>query len=233
MSLVTPNPNKQSPTNQALNAEQVANWLSQNSDFFIGRENILASMQLNHNCGDSAESLLLYQLKLLRQELNQHKQNHEQLLNTARDNEKRLKRIERLLVKLLEAENTEELVTLLKEELEQNFNLPYLRVWSHSKIENLPKATEEQQQAQLALLANKSSINLQLDTKKATLFGLDELQQGSAIVCRLSHSNHLGLLVIAHPSSNHFRQQDTLFVEYLGAIVSALIHRHQPKNQAF
>jgi len=185
---------------------------------------------LNHNCGDSAESLLLYQLKLLRQELNQHKQNHEQLLNNARDNEKRLKRIERLLVNLLEAENTEELVTLLKEELQQNFNLPYLRVWSHSEIEQLPKATEEEQQAQLALLANKSSVNLQLDTKKAVLFGLDELQQGSAIICRLSHSNHLGLLVIAHPSSNHFRQQDTLFIEYLGAIVSALIYRHQPKD---
>lgn len=229
MNAATPKPKKKSNKTPALSAEQVANWLSENNDFFLERTSLLASMQLEHACGDSAESLLLYQLKLLRQELSQHKQNHEQLLNNARENEKRLKRIERLLVKLLEAENTEELITLLKEELAQNFSLPYLKVWSHSAIENLPQATAEQQQAQLALLANKSSASLQLDIKKTALFGLEELQQGSAIICRLSHSNHLGLLVIAHPSSNYFRQQDTLFVEYLGAIVSSLIHRHQLK----
>ncbi|GLR64136.1 DUF484 family protein [Marinospirillum insulare] len=230
MSLVTSNPNKQLPSTQELSAEQVANWLSNNSDFFIGRESILAKMQLEHDCGESTESLLLYQLKLLRQELNQHKQNHEQLLNNARDNEKRLKRIERLLVKLLEAENTEELITLLNEELEQNFNLPFLRVWSHSSLEQLPRATEDQQEKQLALLDNKSSVSLQLTSSVAALLGLDELQEGSAIICRLSHSNHLGLLVIAHPSSKHFRQQDTLFIEYLGAILSSLLHRHQPKS---
>lgn len=210
-----------------LNAEQVAAWLGKNPQFFIGKESLLASLQLEHDCGESVESLLLYQMKILREELNQHKQNHEQLLNNARDNERRLKRIERLLVKLLEAESTEELVTLLKEELQQSFSLPYLVVWSHTAIDNLPRASKEQEQQQLALLTNKSSANLQLDESKATLLGLDELQQGSAIVCRLSHSNHLGMLVIAHPSSNHFRQQDTLFVEYLGAIVSSLIHRHQ------
>jgi len=33
MSLVTSNPNKQSPTTQELSAEQVANWLSQNNNF--------------------------------------------------------------------------------------------------------------------------------------------------------------------------------------------------------
>lgn len=215
-------------TLEQISAEQVAAWLSKNTNFFIGREQLLTSLELEHDCG-SSESLLLYQIKTLRAALNQQKHDHEQLLNNARDNEKRLKRIERLLVKLLEAESTEELVALLKEELQQHFALPHLVIWSHNKINSLPEASEQQQQQQLALLAKKPSANLQLDAAKATLLGLNDLQQGSAIVCRLSHTNHLGLLVLAHPSSNHFRQQDTLFVEYLATIVSSLIHRHQAK----
>lgn len=230
MNSATNNPktNKLTASTEQLNAEQVATWLTNHKDFFIGRENILASLQLEHECGD-VESLMLYQLKILREELYQHKQNHELLLSNARDNEKRLKRIERLLVTLLEAENTKELVTLLEEELEQNFALPHLAIWSHSDLDHLPKASQEQEEQQLVLLADKPSANLQLDTEKATLLGLDKLQQGSAIICRLNHTHHLGVLVLAHPSSNHFRQQDTLFIEYLGAIISSLLHRHQSK----
>ncbi len=211
---------------EELNAEQVAAWLVKHNDFFIGREKLLTSLELGHDCGDS-ESLLLYQLKALREELYQQQQKHEKLLNNARDNEVRLKRIEQLVIKLLEADNTEELVDFLQEELEESFALPHLAIWSHSYKGLLPKASEEQKQQQLALLANRPSANLQLNAEKATLLGLDDLQQGSAIICRLKHSEHLGLLVIAHPSNHHFRQQDTLFVEYLGSIVSSLLNRHQ------
>lgn len=228
MSSVISNPTTSNlSTSQAvISAENVAAWLSNNPAFFIGRENLLASLELDHACGDS-ESLLLYQLKIMREELKQHKKNHEQLLSNARDNEKRLKRIERLLVKLLAAENLDELISLLEEELQHNFALPHLVIWNHSSIGNLPKASKAQEEQQLALLANKLSANLQLDADKATLLGLEELKQGSAIICRLNHTQHLGLLVLAHPSSQHFRQQDTLFIEYLAAILSSLVQRHQ------
>ncbi len=216
---------------EQISAEQVAAWLNQNRQFFIGRENLLASLELEHNCGDS-ESLLLHQIKTLRAALHQQQQDHEQLLNNARDNEKRLKRIENLLVKLLETESTEALVALLKEELQHNFALPYLVIWSHSHIQGLPEANPKQQQQQLALLTKKRSTNLQLNATKAALLGLNNLQQGSAIVCHLNPNQPLGLLVLAHPSANYFHQQDTLFVEYLATIVSSLIQRHQPKAQA-
>lgn len=226
MSLITPSATSaESLATEQINAEQVATWLSRNSDFFIGRTSLLASLELEHSCGDS-ESLLLYQLKLLREELHQHQQKHERLLNNARDNEIRLKRIEQLLVKLLAAENTAELISFLQEELQQNFAIPFLAVWGHSN-NDLPRVSEEHQWQQLALLNNKSSVNLQLDENKARLLGLDNLQQGSAIICHLRSTDSLGILVLAHPSSNHFRQQDTLFVEYLGTIISSLVCRHQ------
>lgn len=215
----------QAITQEQLNADQIAAWLSQNKDFFIGRESLLASLELEHDCGDS-ESLLLYQIKLLRETLKQQQQQHALLLKNACDNEQRLKLIEQLVVKLLKAENTQELRCFLQEALERSFAIPFLVIWSPNHVD-LPQASQEQYQKQLQLLANKPSVNLQLDSSTAALLGLNDLQQGSAIVCRLNHANPSGLLVIAHPSSNHFRQQDTLFVEYLGSIVSSLLYRHQ------
>jgi uncharacterized protein len=207
-----------------LKPEQVEHWLQQHPDFFIGREDLLCNMQLQHECGD-AESLLLYQLQLQRQRLQDQQQRYQQLLHNARDNEKRLKRVERLLVHLVEATNTEELVTLLRENLQQHFDIPRLVIWSYTNLSSLPRASAEQQRQQLELLGQQQALSLTLDPSVAQQLGLDAMHSGSAILCRLSHTHTLGLLVLAHPSPQHFRQQDTLFVEHICAIISRLLSR--------
>lgn len=203
---------------------EVEAWLSRHPDFFLGREHLLARMQLGHDCGD-AESLLLYQVQLLRQQLHALQQRYQQLLGNARDNEKRLKRIERLLVQLVETSSTEELVAQLREDLQQQFDIPHLVLWSYTNLNGLPRASEQQMQQQQALLGQQQACNLALNTALASQLGLDGLHSGSAILCRLSHTSSLGLLVLAHPDPQHFRQQDTLFVEYLCAVVSRLLYR--------
>lgn len=207
-----------------LTDEQVENWLQQHPDFFLERENLLLQMTLKHDCGD-AESLLLYQLQLLRHSLQELQQRYQQLLGNARDNEKRLKRIERLLVRLVETSSTEELVAQLREDLQQQFDIPHLVIWSYTNLNGLPRASEQAMQQQQALLGQQQASNLALEPALADLLGLDGLNSGSAILCRLSHTTSLGLLVLAHPDKQHFRQQDTLFVEYLCAIVSRLLYR--------
>ncbi|SFX56664.1 DUF484 family protein [Marinospirillum alkaliphilum] len=211
-------------TDTALEAEQIESWLADHPDFFLGREQLLCNMQLEHACGDS-ESLLLYQLQLLRQNLKDQQQRYQQLLNNARDNEKRLKRVERLLVKLVEANNTEELVSLLQEQLQQDFDIPRIQLWSYTNLSSLPRASEQQQQQQLDLLGQHQARSLTLEPGVTSLLGLDGMTSGSAILCRLSHTRTLGLLVLAHPSVQHFRQQDTLFVEHLCAVISRLLSR--------
>lgn len=208
----------------SLDAEQVTQWLQQHPDFFIGKENLFCRMQLEHECGD-AESLMLLQLSLLRREVLEQQNRYQQLLNNARDNEKRLRRIERLLVKLVEASTTEELVTLLREELQQHFDIPHLVIWSYTNLNSLPRASDLFEAQQLELLGQHQARSLLLEPETSQLLGLTGLDKGSAIICRLSHTRTLGLMVLAHPSSQHFRQQDTLFVEYLGAIISRLLYR--------
>lgn len=207
-----------------LDAEQVAQWLQQQPDFFIGREELLCRMQLEHECGD-AESLMLLQLNLLRRQLQEQQSRYQQLLSNARDNEKRLRRIERLLVKLVEASTTEELVTLLREDLQMHFGIPRLMIWSYTNLSSLPRASETQQAQQMNLLGQHQACSLQLDASISQQLGLDNLNSGSAVICHLSHTRTLGLMVLAHPSVQHFRQQDTLFIEYLGAVISRLLYR--------
>lgn len=206
-----------------MDAQKVANWLAENPRFFQGREELLCQMQLDHKCGN-AESLLTYQLQLLREQLATQNARYQQLLANARDNEKRLRRIERLLVNLLETETSEELVSVLAERLKEDFQLPYLRLWSYTNLQSLPRAESKRQEQQQALLQEQPARCLNLNEPTLQLLGLQGLKAQSAAICLLSHTRPLGLMVLAHPDPQHFRHdQDTLFVEYLGSIISRLL----------
>ncbi len=207
-----------------LNASAVEQWLIANPDFFLGREQLLSSLQLNHACGD-AESLLTYQLKLLRDQVNQQEERYQELLGNARDNEKRLRRIERLLVSLLETQTTEELVTVLSERLKEDFRLPYLKIWSYTNLNSLPRAQDTLAKAQQQLLDQQQACCLELDSELKSLLGFEQQNANSAALCLLSHTRPLGLMVLAHPNPGHFRHQDTRFIEYLGSIVSRLLSK--------
>jgi len=206
-----------------IDADEVINWLKNHPDFFQGREDLLCQLQLEHSCGD-AESLLTYQLQLLRDKVADQEERYQQLLINARDNEKRLRRVERLLVNLLETETTEELVTVLAERLREDFQLPYLRFWSYTNLSSLQRADEKLQRQQQTLLGQNQACCLSLAEETTEILGLEDLDAQSAAICLLSHTRPLGLMVMAHPDPLHFRHhQDTLFVEYLGSIVSRLL----------
>lgn len=209
--------------------QTILKWLENNPDFFQGREDLLCRMQLEHPCGD-AESLLTYQLKRLRLKVEEQDNRYQELLANARENEKRLRRMERLLVNLLETETAEELVTVLAERLQEDFNLPYLTFWSYTNLNSLPRADDKRQKLQRQLLGQQQACCLSLDEETLKLLGLETTSAQSAAICLLSHTQTLGLMVLAHPDPLHFRyHQDTLFIEYLGSIVSRLLSkdRHQ------
>lgn len=206
-----------------IDADEVMSWLRKHPDFFQGREELLCQMQLEHACGD-AESLLTYQLQRLRHKVAEQEERYQQLLANARDNEKRLRRIERLLVNLLETETAEELVTVLAERLREDFQLPHLRFWSYTNLSSLQRANAERQRQQQALLGQQQACCLSLEEETAEILGLKDLNAQSAAICLLSHTRPLGLMILAHPDPLHFRyHQDTLFIEYLGSIVSRLL----------
>ncbi|SFC30487.1 hypothetical protein SAMN05660443_2159 [Marinospirillum celere] len=208
-----------------IDADEVTDWLQNNPDFFHGREQLLCQMQLNHPCGD-AESLLSYQLQLLRGQVKEQEDRYQELLANARENEKRLRRVERLLVCLLETETAEELVSVLAERLQNDFGLPYLKFWSYTNLNSLPRADEEIQKKQRQLLGKQQACCLSLQEENLQVLGLEDSQARSAALCLLSHTRPLGLMVLAHPDPLHFRyHQDTLFVEYLGSVVSRLLSK--------
>lgn len=221
-----------------LEPEQVATWLAQHPDFFIERESLLAQMQLQHPCG-TAESLLLYQLRILRTQLAQLQAELSQLKHNAQANETKLNKVEALLIQLLTASSQEQMLNRLASGLAAEFAIPWVRLWNYGSVSTKVAAVCSglQIEAQQALMAHKNSRSLELDTATASLLGVAEAAQGSAVISYLGVrqaeagsievGQKLGLLVLAHPASQHFGQQDTLFVEYLAAILSVLLHKNK------
>ena len=213
-----------------ISEEDVIWWLQSNPEFFKGKEALLCQMELEHPCS-GAESLLTYQLQRLRQQMHEQDERYHELLSNARDNEKRLRRMERLLISLLEAETLEELASVLAERLQSDFGIPWLRLWSYTPLPSLELASHQQQEEQLQLLNHQQANCLSLNPESSRILGLDEQAAQSAAVCLLSHTRPLGLMVLAHPDPQHFRQQqDTLFVEYLGSILSRLLAKEQQRS---
>lgn len=209
-----------------LTAEAVEAWLTEHPAFFKGRESLLAEMHLDHPCGD-AESLLLYQLRLLRREQAEQRKQYRQLLNTARDNEHRLRRVERLVLALLDTPDPCELFQALQASLRDDFRIPEARLFTYQPIPGLPQLDERSAGAQLALLGSSEATSIALDEFNAPLLDMTQLAGGSALMCRLGEPA-LGMLILAHPRPSQFNhQQDTLFVEYLGHIIHRLLHRQQ------
>ncbi|MFK7160221.1 DUF484 family protein [Marinospirillum sp. MEB164] len=209
----------------SLSEAEVAAWLAEHPDFFQQQPALLSQMELSHPCGD-AESLLLYQLRLLRQQLGSLRTRHDQLLAIARENEQRLKRFERLLIQLVETLNTAELLQVLSEQLQQEFAIPQLRLWGYHQMDTLLQADEARQKAQLNLLGHRAARAFTLQQEHLALLGLDEqVAGGSAVICLLEHEHTAGLLVLAHPEAEHFRHRDTLFIEHLGKVISHLLYR--------
>ncbi len=218
---------KDNQVSAGLDEISVEQWLAAHPDFFKQRERLLAQMNFDHACGQ-AESLILRQLTLLRQQLEQMDLRYQQLLGNARENEARLRRTERLLIALIEAQTTEELYQTLQEQLYRLFHLPETRLWSYAQIDGLNEADKNQKNQQLRLLGQKTARCLTLTPETCEILGLNKQQEGSAAICLLSHTRTLGLMVLAHREPSHFsRQQDTLFVEYVGSIISRLLAKER------
>ena len=74
----------------------VADYLSQNPDFFNQRSELLASIELAHNCGQ-ATSLIERQTQVMRQKIQDYATRMSNVLSTARRNDVQFEKTKRLV----------------------------------------------------------------------------------------------------------------------------------------
>ena len=106
-------------------AATVAAYLQEHPDFFGEREELLLSLRIPHQRGDTI-SLVERQLELLRGRNIEMRHRLSQLMDVARDNDRLFEKTRRLNLALMDATSLEELVIAVEDSLRQDFQVPFV-----------------------------------------------------------------------------------------------------------
>jgi len=227
----TPDPQISDTLPLALEAAGVARFLQANPSFFVDHEDLLASLRLPHQRGDTV-SLVERQMKLLRDRNIELRQRLTHLMDVARDNDRLFDKSRRLILALLDANSLDELVISVEDSLRQDFQVPFVSlVLFHDTATPVGRSVTSAE-AQLAigsLLAENKPVSGTLREHELDfLFGVEQRKQiGSTALAPLSQQGLHGVLAIASRDPHHYKSSvGTLFLSHIAEVLGRVLPRH-------
>lgn len=214
------------------NAEQIAAYLRRHPDFFLKRPDLLMDIEVAHPAG-GAVSLLERQVSVLRERNMDMRHRLNNLLDTARTNDRLFEQTKQLVLHLLEAQTLDQIVDTFVDSLQKEFEVDFA---SMVLIGN-PSAHRGTRARVVVLGEARTHIDGLLKSSKAVcgvlrpeevqfLFPDHARQVGSAAVVPLAHGYPLGVLAIASTDAHYFRSSmGTLFLGYIAEV----LNRQLPK----
>ena len=216
-----------------LNAAQVAAFLAEHPTFFSDHDELLLSLHIPHERGDSI-SLVERQLKLLRDRNTELRQRLTQLMDVARDNDRLFDKTRRLLLALLDAGTQEEIVGLVEDSLRHEFQIPFvsLILFSEQPCPVGRSVALEHAQAAIGSLIGEGKIvcGALREHELGFLFGQDAATHiGSAAVVCINHQALQGVLAIGSEDPQHYKSSlGTLFLGHIAEILGRLLPATSP-----
>ncbi len=218
-----------------VTAEQVADFLQENPDFFSRRPGLLCDLTLPHQRGQ-AVSLVERQVALLRERNIDMRRRLAELLENANANNELFENTRQLVLDLIEARSLVELTEALQRSLRHDF---------HVELQCLCLLTEQQQslpstvrcvsreQAQAAignlLTAQQVVCGVLREQELAFLFGDAATSVGSAAVIPLLAEKHIGVLAVGSKDPLHFQSgMGTLFLNYIAEMLNRTVPQFLP-----
>jgi len=205
--------------NNMPNENNIIDYLRKHPDFLLRHTDLLADLTLPHDTRGAA-SLIERQVAVLREQRQELKQRLQQLNQAARDNEQLLARIERLVLRLLEAPDRNTLIKHLQASLYEDFHADAatLKIFSNTTERELFDKLIEHGEPVSGFLAMP---------QKQFLFGqaAEEMLSGALIpLFDSSHASCFGVIGIGSIDRKRFHaQMATTFLSYLGAVVARLL----------
>lgn len=229
--------------------ESVVKHLLAHPDFFAKHPEVLAEINLSHDCGN-AISLIERQIGALRGQHQNSKQQLETLVQIARDNDRLNERMHRLTLAVLDAVTLNDIYIALDETLRGDFQADAVTI----KLFINPDAAAVEPDNELMqtifvpmndprlaefknLLGNEKPSCGQLKPEQLKyMFGATaESIKSTAVIplggesCSNIECPFLGLLAIGSRDANRFQSSmGTLFLSNLGDIISRSIKSHLP-----
>lgn len=233
-------PNKLAGSDTRIEADAVAEFLAAHPDFFVGREALLADMTVPHDSG-KAISLLERQVILLRERNAEMARRMEEFVGNASENDSLFEKTRILVLELLKATTLEELASIAEREICARFDATDCRLlFIADEADNFPpralRSYEEARDQLGELFEKKRTFCGEVRPERAAFLfpDSDTTIISAAIVpvhVNAAEANALEfsaipVLAIGSDNAEHFNQgQDTLFLDFIGEVLSALIIR--------
>lgn len=206
--------------------------LTDNPDFFDRHPSLLSALSLPHSTG-SAVSLIERQVSVLREKSTRLEKQLGDLLVVARDNESLADRLQKLAIELLLTQSADEALAATRAILIDDFNTEFVTTLlippdagfvETGGIKTLQKDSPEFGFFADILKQQKPVCGKPERRQLEVLFPDKVKQIKSVVIIPLNAGVELGILALGSTDEQRFQaSQGTLFLEYLGDLVSACL----------
>lgn len=216
--------------------DQIAEHLAAHPEFFERHPSVLARLQLPHQRGSAAISLVERQVLVLREKHATLETKLRELIENGRANDAIADRMHRLTRRLLRARDFNAVIAGLETSLREDFgasrwvillvepSLGELASRASAHLRVVPRGSPELKIFETFFESARPRSGQIRDTQRDYLFGADGSQVGSTVLIPLGDRASLGLLAIAsHDTERYLPTMSTDFLVRIGEIVSEAI----------
>jgi uncharacterized protein YigA (DUF484 family) len=222
--------NKASTIDEQLEM-QIGEYLQQHPDYLLRHPGVLAQLEIHHDSG-AAVSLIEHKIKILQQQSGTYRQQLEDLIDVARENEDLHHHLHRLTLTLLKARRQADVQEILQEELTSRFRADavVLKLFSAAQLEALPGDATPAMFEEF-MQADRPSCGELSAEKLRSLFDEQLGDSGSAALIPIRTSNLSGVLAIGSKDSERFPPDKGVdFLIGLGELVSLTLQAVSAKE---
>jgi hypothetical protein len=216
-----------------LDAQQVAEWLLDNPDFFQQHEMLLDHLSLPHPQTGSSISLLERLVQRQREQYRALEMRQQEMLKAARDSEHLLARLHHLALELINADSLDSVVATCNDVLRGDFKADsvVLRLIGYGQARDGLHFIDPEDKSlkQLATLFRKRQpvCGRLRPRQQVFLFGNEGSSIKSAVLIPLYEAREIGVLALGSANENRFYPgMGTLFINQMGDLVARALSRY-------
>jgi len=204
--------------------QKVADYLAVHPDFFERHPEALAAIDIPHPTGD-AVSLIERQVRILRQQNQHYREQLEELIHVARENDSLAKRLHHMTLALIETRSFDEVLNTLQDELRSQFQADAVEMKLFSREELEAHANEPGPAMFRDFLEKHRPSCGELPAEQLEyLFGSQAGETGSAALIPLQSAPLVGVLAIGSRDPERFHAGKSVdFLQRLSDVVSATL----------
>lgn len=215
-----------------LTREQVADYLRDNPDFFLGQDELLRSLTLPHDSGQ-AISLVERQVHLYREQRDTLRRELVELVSIARHNDRLFEKSKRLLLQVIETRTLNEMAAAVDDSIRGDFGLDAASILLFSDTENPDHAqgalhivnADEARGRLGGLLQGERAVCGQFrESERQFLFPDRDEPIASVALMPLRHQGLVGVFAVGSCQPGYFdHSTGSLFLGYISDTLSRLL----------